>query len=61
LRWQHTRKAAAGPAVRQILNAGGNMAGVLLTQTDMGRLPNYTGSMYYQKQIQKYYSGNEKA
>jgi succinoglycan biosynthesis transport protein ExoP len=61
LRWQHTRKAAAGPAVRQILNAGGNMAGVLLTQTDMGRLPNYTGSMYYQKQIQKYYTGAEKA
>jgi len=56
LRWQHTRKAAAGPAVRQIINAGGNMAGILLTQTDMGRLPNYTGSMYYQKQIQKYYS-----
>jgi succinoglycan biosynthesis transport protein ExoP len=60
LRWQHTRKAAAGPAIRQILNAGGNMAGVLLTQTDMGRLPNYTGSMYYQKQIQKYYAGAEK-
>jgi hypothetical protein len=31
-----------------------------LTQTDMGRLPNYTGSMYYQKQIQKYYAGAEK-
>jgi succinoglycan biosynthesis transport protein ExoP len=61
LRWQHTRKAAAGPAIRQILNAGGNMAGVLLTQTDMGRLPNYTGSMYYQKQIQKYYAGTERA
>jgi succinoglycan biosynthesis transport protein ExoP len=56
LRWQHTRKAAAIPAIRQILNAGGNMAGVLLTQTDMARLPNYTGSMYYQRQIQKYYT-----
>lgn len=59
LRWQHTRKAAAGPAIRQIMSAGGNMAGVLLTQTDMKRLPNYTGAVYYQRQIQKYYGGNE--
>jgi succinoglycan biosynthesis transport protein ExoP len=56
LRWQDTRKAAALPAIRQILNAGGDMAGVLLTVTDMKRLPNYTGSAYYQRKIQKYYS-----
>ena len=59
LRWQHTRKAAAAPAVRQILAAGGNMAGILLTMTDMKRLPNIAGSAYYQRQLSTYYGTHE--
>jgi capsular exopolysaccharide synthesis family protein len=59
LRWQHTRKAAAAPAIRQILAAGGNMAGVLLTMTDMKRLPNIAGSAYYQRQLSTYYGTHE--
>jgi len=55
VRWQHTRNAAAAPAVRQILAAGGNMAGVLLTMTDMKRLPDVAGSAYYQRQLSTYY------
>ncbi|MDB5395610.1 MAG: exoP [Rhodospirillales bacterium] len=55
VRWQHTRKAAAAPAVRQVLAAGGNMAGILLTMTDMKRLPNLAGSAYYQRQLSSYY------
>jgi succinoglycan biosynthesis transport protein ExoP len=59
IRWQHTRRAAAVPAVRQILAAGGNMAGVLLTMTDMKRLPDVAGSAYYQRQLASYYQPDD--
>ncbi len=55
VRWQHTRSAAAAQAVRQILSAGGQMAGVLLTMTDMKKLPSYSGAAYYQKSLVKYF------
>ncbi len=58
LRWQHTRSAAATQAIRQILSAGGDMAGILLTMTDMKKLPNYTPTAYYQKSLVKYFPEN---
>ncbi len=51
VRWQHTPKAAVALAIRQILAAGGNMAGVLLTMADMKRLPALAGSAYYPAQL----------
>lgn len=58
LRWQHTRSAAATHAIRQILSAGGDMAGILLTMTNMKKLPNYTAAAYYQKSLVKYFPEN---
>lgn len=54
VRWQHTRRAAALPAIRQILNANGDLAGVLLSMTDTKRLLSYSGDAYYLNQIRKY-------
>jgi polysaccharide biosynthesis transport protein len=51
VRWQHTPKAAVSLAIRQILAAGGNMAGVLLTMADMKRLPHLAGTAYYPTQL----------
>jgi capsular exopolysaccharide synthesis family protein len=54
LRWQHTRTAAALPAIRQIISANGDLAGVLLTMTDTRRLLSYSGDAYYFSQLRKY-------
>jgi capsular exopolysaccharide synthesis family protein len=54
VRWQHTRMAAALPAIRQIINANGDLAGVLLTMTDTKRLLSYSGDAYYFSQLRKY-------
>jgi capsular exopolysaccharide synthesis family protein len=54
VRWQQTRRAAALPAIRQIMNANGDLAGVLLTKTDTKRLLSYSGDAYYLNQIRKY-------
>jgi capsular exopolysaccharide synthesis family protein len=54
VRWQQTRRAAALPAIRQIMNANGDLAGVLLTMTDTKRLLSYSGDAYYLNQIRKY-------
>jgi capsular exopolysaccharide synthesis family protein len=56
VRWQHTRRAAALPAIRQIMNANGDLAGVLLTMTDTKRLLSYSGDAYYLNQVRKYIS-----
>jgi capsular exopolysaccharide synthesis family protein len=54
VRWQHTRKAAAAPAIRHIRNSGGDIAGVLLTIADTKRLPYYSASSYYVRQMNHY-------
>jgi succinoglycan biosynthesis transport protein ExoP len=57
VRWQHTRKTAATPALRQITASGGDVVGVLLTLADTRRLPAHSASAYYFRQVQQYLTG----
>lgn len=59
VRWAETRRETAINGVRQIIDAGGNVAGVLLTMVDVKEHAKYgfgdSGS--YTGTIKKYYSG----
>ncbi len=54
VRWQDTRRFAAAPALRQLINAGGNMAGILLSMVDMPRYAKFTDAAFYQRRINVY-------
>ncbi|HLN24793.1 MAG TPA: polysaccharide biosynthesis tyrosine autokinase [Patescibacteria group bacterium] len=55
VRWRHTRITAVMPAIRQIVSAGGDIAGVLLTMADMANLKSYTANTYYIDQLRRYF------
>ncbi|MCZ6861862.1 MAG: polysaccharide biosynthesis tyrosine autokinase [Alphaproteobacteria bacterium] len=59
VRWTETRRETAFTAVRQIIDAGGDLAGILLTMVDVKEHAQYgfgdSGS--YTGTIKKYYSG----
>ncbi len=59
VRWAETRRETAINGVRQIINAGGNVAGVLLTMVDVKEHAQYSfgDSGSYTGQIKKYYTG----
>jgi capsular exopolysaccharide synthesis family protein len=54
VRWQDTRRFAAVPALRQMIEAGGNMAGILLSMVDMPRYAKFTDAAFYQRRINLY-------
>jgi capsular exopolysaccharide synthesis family protein len=55
VRWRSTRITAVTPAIRQIVSAGGDIAGVLLTMADMAHLKSYTANAYYIDQVRRYF------
>lgn len=57
VRWMDTRRRAALPALRQIFEAGGSVAGVLLSQVDLNRYARYSGNGAYQRRIAVYLNG----
>ena len=57
VRWQHTRKAAAAPAMKQITASGGDVVGFLLTLANSRRLRSHSASAYYFGQVQRYLTG----
>ncbi len=56
VRWQATRRFAAQPALRQIIEAGGNVAGVLLSMVDFRRYARFADRGFYHPQIRLYLS-----
>lgn len=56
VRWQDTRRFAALPALRQIIEAGGNVAGVLLSMVDLNQYSKYYAAGFYQRRIGFYMS-----
>ncbi|MGH6947348.1 MAG: GumC family protein [Kiloniellales bacterium] len=59
VRWAKTRQETAAAGLRQILDANGDVAGVLLTIVDVREHARYgfTDSGYYHGDIKKYYTG----
>ena len=58
VRWANTRRETAISGVRQIIDAGGNLAGVLLTMVDVKEHAQYAfgDSGSYTGKIRKYYT-----
>lgn len=58
-RWAKTRRETAANGLRQILDAGGDVAGVLLSMVDVKEHARYgfSDSGYYHGEIKKYYTG----
>ena len=54
VRWQETRQFAVTQALRQITEAGGNVAGVLLSMVNLKRYARYSESGFYQRKINLY-------
>lgn len=54
VRWQDTRRHAVRLALRQIIEAGGNIAGVLLSMVDFQRYARYSDTGFYQRKLQLY-------
>ena len=54
VRWQDTRRFAAMPALRQIVEAGGNLAGVLLSMVDLDQYAKYAPTSFYQRRVNFY-------
>jgi capsular exopolysaccharide synthesis family protein len=54
VRWQRTRIAAAGPALRHLVSAGGDVAGVVLSMANLKDLPAYSQAGYYQQEVLNY-------
>lgn len=61
VRWEKTRRETLLAGVRQVLDAGADLAGIVLTQVDMRKQAQYPyGSAYYgtyHSAYRKYYSG----
>ena len=57
-KWQSTQRAAVGATIKQVAEAGGNVAGVVLNQVNVAKNAgyNYGDSMLYTKQFSKYYT-----
>jgi len=54
VRWQDTRCAAAAIALRQLVDAGANVAGTLLTMVDPKHYQRYSPAGPYRRQLQLY-------
>lgn len=54
VRWQDTRRFAVTSALRQVVEAGGNLAGVLLSMVDLKQYPRHSESGVYQRRIGLY-------
>ncbi len=54
VRWQVTRRAAARTALRQMVDAGGDVAGVLLSMVDLRRYAKYSAIGSYHRDIRLY-------
>ena len=61
VRWEKTRRETLLAGVRQVLDAGADLAGIVLTQVDLRKQAQYPyGSAYYgtyDSAYRKYYSG----
>ncbi len=56
VRWQVTRRFAAQPALRQMVDAGGNVAGVLLSMVDLRRYAKFDDRGFNHRQFRLYLS-----
>jgi len=61
VQWEKTRRETAIAGLRQVLDAGADLAGIVLSQVDLKRQAQYRyGSdvyhSYYNSAYQKYYS-----
>ncbi len=56
VRWQDTRRFAVVAALRQILDAGGSVAGILLSMVDLKRYAKHSTTGFYQRRIGLYLS-----
>lgn len=56
VRWQMTRRFAAQPALRHMIDAGGNVAGVLLSMVDLRRYAKFGDRGFNQRQLRLYLS-----
>ena len=54
VRWHDTRRFAALPGLRRIIDAGGDVAGVLLSMVDLNQYSQYGGSEFYKRRIRVY-------
>ncbi len=54
VQWQQTRRSAVLSTLRQIVDAGGNLAGVLLSMVDLQRYAQYGDTGFYQRRINLY-------
>jgi Mrp family chromosome partitioning ATPase len=59
VRWAATRREVTAMAIRQLLDAGGSLAGVVLSRVNVRKHAGYGygDSGYYYGPSQKYYSG----
>ena len=59
VRWAETRREVAKRGLRQLVDAGADVAGVLMTVVDVRRHSQYgySDSGYYYGKIRKYYHG----
>lgn len=57
VRWQVTRRTAAQAALRQMVEAGGNVAGVLLSMVDLRRYTKFSEIGSYHREIRVYLRG----
>lgn len=56
VRWQDTRRFAVVAALRQVLEAGGSLAGVLLSMVDLKQYSKHSITGFYQRRIGLYLS-----
>ena len=56
VRWQSTRRFAAKPALRQVVEAGGDLAGVLLSMVDLNGYARHSATGFHQRQISYYFN-----
>lgn len=56
VRWKSTRRHAVALALRQVLEAGGSLAGVLLSVVDLQQFSRHSGLGVYQRRIGLYLS-----
>ncbi len=59
IRWSDTRRDVAMSGLRQLIDAGGDVAGVVLSMVDVEKHSHYGygGAGYYYGRISKYYTG----
>jgi capsular exopolysaccharide synthesis family protein len=55
-RWQDTRRSVVQTALKQMIDAGGKVAGLLLSQVDLGRYAKYSSSILQRSQVRLYLS-----